>query len=351
MPLLESRFRPAWWLRGSHAQTLWPAMFRRRPRLDIEWERLELDDGDFLDLAWHGPVGGPVVLIFHGLQGSLRSHYAGGLMQRLAKSGMRSCLVHFRGCSGEPNRLPISYHSGKTDDPQRVLEHIAEATGAPPFAAVGVSLGGNVLLKWLGEQGANSPLERAAALSVPFDLAACARRLEYGFSRLYQRHLVRSLQSDYRRKFARLASPLQVDVGALDSFRLFDDRVTAPLHGFAGADDYYARCSSRRFVGRIRVPTLILHARDDPFMFGDTAPGPDELAECVWLEQAARGGHVGFVAGTLPWLARYYAEERIAEWLGAGLPGAGNAGSATSAGKASPAPGPGAGRRAAVPGR
>jgi uncharacterized protein len=350
MPLLESRFRPAWWLRGSHVQTLWPALVRRRPRLAIEWERLELDDGDFLDLAWHGPRGGPVVLIFHGLQGNLRSHYAGGLMQRLAKSGMRSCLVHFRGCSGEPNRLLISYHSGKTDDPQRVLEHITETTGTPPFAAVGVSLGGNVLLKWLGEQGGDSPLARAAALSVPFDLDACARRLECGFSRLYQRHLVHSLQADYRRKFSRLVSPLAVDVGTLDSFRLFDDRVTAPLHGFAGADDYYARCSSRRFVGRIRVPTLILHARDDPFMFEDTSPRAEELADCVWLEQAARGGHVGFVAGALPWRARYYAEERISEWLSAGLPDSPEACSTTSAGKVSPARGPGVGHRAGVPG-
>jgi predicted alpha/beta-fold hydrolase len=350
MPLLESRFRPAWWLRGAHAQTLWPALFRRRPRLAVEWERLELDDGDFLDLAWHGPAHGPVVMIFHGLQGGLRSHYAGGLMQRLGRSGMRSCLVHFRGCSGEPNRLPISYHSGKTDDPQRVLEHIAELTGTPPFAAVGVSLGGNVLLKWLGEQGEASPLQRAAALSVPFDLAACARRLEVGFSRLYQRHLVRSLQADYRRKFARIPSPLEVDVDTLDSFRLFDDRVTAPLHGFAGADDYYARCSSSRFIGRIRVPTLILHARDDPFMFGDTAPRSGELPESVWLEEAARGGHVGFVAGALPWRARYYAEERITEWLTAAVSAAPNIGAATSAGKASPARGPAAGRPAAGPG-
>lgn len=315
MPLIESAFQPAWWLRGDHAQTLWPAFFRRRRKLPIRWEKLELDDGDFLDLAWSGPDSGPIVLFFHGLQGSIHSHYATGIMHRLNQAGFRVCLMHFRGCGREPNRLPISYHSGKTDDPQRVLEHVHATCGQMPYAAVGVSLGGNVLLKWLGEQGSACPLQRAVAISVPFRLDAAADRLETGLSRLYQRHLVNSLKDAYRRKFARMPSPLNIDVERLNSFRLFDDQVTAALHGFNGVDDYYARCSSRQFIPEIRIPTLILHARHDPFVFPDTAPEADELPDQVSLEIPQAGGHVGFVSGGFPGWGRYYAEQRIAEWL------------------------------------
>lgn len=315
MPLIESTFQPAWWLRGDHAQTLWPAFFRRRRQLTIHWDRLELKDGDFLDLAWSGPEDGPIVLFFHGLQGSIDSHYARGMMYRLNQHGFRVCLMHFRGCGREPNRLPISYHSGKTDDPQWLLEYVIARYGRTPFAAVGVSLGGNVLLKWLGEQGPRSPLKKAVAISVPFRLDAAADRLEKGLSRLYQRHLVSSLKNAYRRKFARIESPLNVDLEKLDTFRLFDDQVTAALHGFRGVDDYYARCSSRQFIPDIRIPTLILHARHDPFMFPDTPPEPEELPEQVSLEIPQAGGHVGFVSGCIPGWGQYYAEHRVAEWL------------------------------------
>lgn len=318
MPMIDSPFQPAWWLRGDHAQTLWPALFRRRHRPDVDWERLELDDGDFLDLAWSGPENGPIVLFLHGLQGSIDSHYAGGIMRRLNQRGFRVCLMHFRGCGRGPNRLPISYHSGKTDDPQRVLQHVQDRFGRPPYGAVGVSLGGNVLLKWLGEQGDRSPLRRAMTVSVPFLLDDCALRLEQGLSRLYQRHLVGSLRQAYRKKFSHMPSPLDVNVDELGTFRQFDDRVTAALHGFQGVDDYYARSSSRQYIPSITVPTLMLQARNDPFTFADTAPLADELPENVWLELADAGGHVGFVAGSIPGWGEYYVERRVAEWMGAG---------------------------------
>jgi predicted alpha/beta-fold hydrolase len=351
MPVIASAFRPAWWLRNAHAQTLWPALVRRRPRLAVRWQRLELDDGDFLDLAWSGPDDGPVVLLLHGLQGGIRSHYATGLMQRLNGAGLRTCLAHFRGCGRELNRLPISYHSGKTDDPQRVVDHLLESEGRAPFAAIGVSLGGNVLLKWLGEAGERAPFERAVAISVPFVLARCAQRLASGPSRLYQHHLVKSLQRDYRRKFARLPSPLDVDVDRLHDFRTFDDEVTAPLHGFAGADDYYARCSSRPLVPHIRVPTLILHAADDPFMFADTAPTAAELPAQVWLELTAAGGHVGFVGGVVPGRADYYLERRVTDWLTRPLPDTANGTAVNRADTASPARGRAPGHRVAGPAR
>ena len=268
-----------------------------------------------LDLVWAGPQDGRIVLFLHGLEGGLRSHYAGGLMQQLIQHGYRVCFMHFRGCSGEPNRLPISYHSGKTDDPQRVIEHIYLDQGKEIFAAVGVSLGGNVLLKWLGERGTEAGVKRAAVMSVPFQLDEAARRMNQGLSRIYQRHLVTRLRESYRKKFDRIPSPLEVDLADLDTFYKFDDEVTAPLHGFQGAGDYYTRNSSRQFVPKIQVPTLILHARDDPFMFSDTAPSEQELPQNVWLEIPQHGGHVGFISGWFPGWADYWGEKRIVQWL------------------------------------
>lgn len=317
MPVINSAFRPAWWLPGPHAQTLWPAMMRRRQPLDVTWQRLELDDGDFLDLAWHGPDDAPVVMLLHGLEGSIQSHYATGIMRALAGVGLRACLMHFRGCSGTPNRRQISYHSGKTDDPQRVAEHIAATTGSVPFGAVGISLGGNVLLKWLGEMGLDHPLQRAVAVSVPFNLSEAALRLEEGGSRFYKRHLMKSMKASYRRKFSAMPSPLEVDLDRLDTFYAFDDAITAALHGFTGVDDYYARCSSRQFIPQIKIRTLILHASDDPFMYPKTAPLEQEIPPAVTLELSPHGGHIGFVEGSLPWRAQYYAEARIAEWFAA----------------------------------
>ena len=315
MPIIDSAFKPAWWLRGAHAQTLWPALFRRRPKLALERQRLELPDGDFLDLFWSGPTDGQTILVFHGLQGSIESHYAKGIMKALNEQGLRTCLMHFRGCGGTPNRLPIGYHSGKTDDPQKLLDYVIASSGQSPFGAIGVSLGGNVLLKWLGEQGDRSPLQRAMAISVPFRLEDAAHRLERGLSRLYQKHLITSLQQAYRDKFGRIESPLKIDVDHLLTFRDFDHEVTAALHGFDGVDDYYARCSSRQFIPEIRVSTLILHASDDPFMYSTTRPNADELPSQVTLEASEKGGHVGFVSGHFPGLARYYIEQRAVEWM------------------------------------
>ena len=315
MPTIPSEFRAAWWLPGAHAQTLWPSLFRRRMLPAINRERVELEDGDFIDLIWSGPAGGRIVLLLHGLEGGLRSHYVGGIMRQLNRRGLRVCLMLFRGCSDEPNRLPISYHSGKTDDPQRILHHIGSREARGVYAAVGVSLGGNVLLKWLGEQGERSPLEKAVALSVPFVLDDTARRLQQGLSRLYQHHLVASLRARYREKFRRIPAPLAVEIDRLTTFYHFDDQVAAPLHGFAGVEDYYRRCSCRQFLPAIRVPTLILHARNDPFMFPDTPPSERELPDNVWLELTEGGGHAGFVRGMIPGWADYWAERRIVQWL------------------------------------
>jgi hypothetical protein len=305
-----SSFRPAWWLRNPHLQTLWPTFLRRRPALRICRERLETPDGDFLDLSWVDGTLGPRVLLLHGLEGALGSHYAAGLLNSLATAGFQPLLLHFRNCGDEPNRLPRSYHSGETGDIELVIHRLA-AESRPVSAAVGISLGGNALLKWLGEQGEAAPLSAAVAVSVPFVLADAARRLDKGLSRIYQRHLLSKLRNSYRRKFARIPSPLHVDLRRLRNFRDYDDQVTAPLHGFAGVDDYYTRSSSRQFLDRIRVPTLIIHAQDDPFMFPGSCPQPGELSPAVTLELSEHGGHVGFVAGRWPWRPHYWLDERI----------------------------------------
>jgi predicted alpha/beta-fold hydrolase len=315
MPVIPSEFRPAWWLPGAHLQTLWPTFFRVRPPLDLEPERLELPDGDFLDLAWSGPREGPMVLVLHGLEGTLKSHYAAGILDALNRHGYRACFMHFRSCSGQPNRLPRSYHSGDTGDLRHVVTHLVELCGQPLQAVIGFSLGGNVLLKWLGECGTGAPVRFAVAVSVPFMLDDAARRLNRGLSRIYQRHLVRLLHAKFRQKFAVLPCPLDVQLGRLESFHAFDDRVTAPLHGFAGVEDYYARSSSRQFLAAIRTPTLILHAADDPFMFPETVPHAGELSAQVTLELAEHGGHAGFVQGPWPWRADYWLDRRILSWL------------------------------------
>ena len=309
-------FRPAWWLPGANAQTLWPTMFRRPARPRLSWERLRLPDGDFVDLSWAGEDSHITVVCLHGLEGSYRSAYAAGMLNALAAHGWRAVLLHFRGCSGELNQLPRSYHSGDTGDLGYLLDVLGRRNPDSILAAVGYSLGGNVLLKYLGERGTASPLRAAAAVSVPFDLGAAAQRLDCGFSRLYQWRLLRSLRAKTAEKIARCETmPPVPALRQLRNFWNFDDAVTAPLHGFRGADDYYARSSSRQFLAAIETPTLLLHARDDPFMTPDAVPTHRELAANVRLELSQRGGHVGFVDGRWPWRAEYWLEQRIPEYL------------------------------------
>jgi uncharacterized protein len=315
VPLVPSAFRPAWWLPGGHLQTLWPNLARPRPRLRLRRSRWELPDGDFLDLDWTFGDSPATVLLLHGLEGSSGSHYARGLARALSERGYRVAIMHFRGCTGETNRLDRSYHSGETEDIDLVVRRLRRENPAGSLAAVGYSLGGNVLLKWLGERGPDAPLSAAVAVSVPFELSLAADRLARGLSRVYQSKLLGSLRRKTLRKFARRPSPLDLDrVARLRTFREFDDCVTAPLHGFAGADDYYARCSSRRFLKSIRTPTLVLHALDDPFMTPEVVPSPAELSPQVTLEIGPHGGHVGFVSGP-PWHPVYWLEERIPAFL------------------------------------
>lgn len=312
-------YRPAWWLPSGHAQTLWAALARRRRPPPHRQEQLELPDGDFVDLCWMPGDSGPIVIVLHGLEGGIASPYASGILTAIAACGWRAVLMHFRGCSGRQNRHDRSYHSGDTGDVAFLVAELRRRHPGTPLAAVGYSLGGNALLKYLGETGSGSGLAGAAAVSVPYLLADGAGRLDRGFSRLYQWNLLRSLQRKVAAKFrGRERAVLNLDAGdirGLDTFWKFDDAVTARLHGFRDVHDYYARSSSRQYLGRIRTPTLLIHALDDPFMTPAVLPSPGELAGMVQLEVHGRGGHVGFVGGNGPWAPRYWLEERIPDFL------------------------------------
>lgn len=301
-------------------------MCRKPAKLQRARERLWLEDGDFLDLDWHGPhqADAPLVLVLHGLTGSSDSLYVLGLQQTLATQGWASVALNWRGCSGEPNLLPRGYHSGASEDLAETIRHLRAQRPMAPLYAVGYSLGGNVLLKYLGETGADSQLQAAAAVSVPFRLDQCADRIGMGFSRVYQSHFMREMVAyvkDKQRLFAHqgMADRLSIleKLGPLDNMRTFwdfDGRITAPLHGYADAEDYYRRASSRYFLGQIATPTLIIQAADDPFVFPHSLPEADELSASTTFELHAHGGHVGFVEGSLG-KPGYYLERRIPQWL------------------------------------
>ncbi|PWB31748.1 hydrolase [Pseudomonas sp. SDI] len=319
-------FAPAIGLGNPHLQTLWGPLWRKSPNLAHQRERVWLADGDFLDLDWSGPhqADAPLVLVLHGLTGSSRSHYVLGLQQALQAYGWASVALNWRGCSGEPNLLPRSYHSGASEDLAEVVRHLRAQRPMAPLYAVGYSLGGNVLLKYLGETGAASQLQAAVAVSVPFRLDHCADRIGLGFSRVYQAHFMREMLAYVKGKqrhfqhhghdealaaLARLG-PLE----NLKNFWDFDGRVTAPLNGFSDVHDYYRRSSSRYFLGENRTPTLIIQSSDDPFVFPHSLPPANELAAQTTLELHSRGGHVGFVDGSLR-QPGYYLERRIPQWL------------------------------------
>ncbi|MES2218159.1 MAG: hydrolase [Pseudomonadota bacterium] len=310
-------FKPAWWLPGPHLQTLWPPLFRRfKNKLPLRRERIELADGDFVDLDWSQREHGPIVLLLHGLEGSVNSPYARGLLHECNAQGWRAVVMHFRGCSGELNRLPRAYHSGDTADLAEVVNLLREREPNTVLAAIGVSLGGNVLLKWLGETGSNNPLITAAAISVPFDLSKSVDFLQQGFSRVYDKHLLTCVKEKFARKLA--TTELAVSLSQLQSFknlREFDDKITAPLHGFIDAADYYIKSSCRPYLSSINVPTLIVNALDDPFVPIEVIPTVQEISSQVTLALTERGGHVGFIGGASPWRPEYWLENEVAAFL------------------------------------
>ena len=321
MTAAPADYRPPWWLRGRHLQSIWGPLRRRPRRPAFRRERWETPDGDFLDLDWLAAparTDTPCVVVLHGLEGSSESHYALGLMGLVEAAGWRGVVVHFRSCSGELNRLGRLYHSGETADLDFVLRRLIESAPGAPIGLAGVSLGGNVMLKWLGEGGEKAPDEVAAAvaISVPFDLAACAAVLDRGLNRLlYTAHFLRTMKPKVRAKAALYGGLVNVRAAMrARTFRLYDRLVTAPIFGFADEEDYWRRSSSGPFLCRIRRPTLLISAVNDPFVPPETLPRA-EVARSPWLEAAfpAEGGHAGFLEGL--GAGPSWAERRAVEFL------------------------------------
>ena len=315
-------YSPAWWIPGGHLQTLWGKLFRRQAPAQTTLERWDTPDGDFLEIhRLPAKNGQPRLLLLHGLEGTVRSHYAQGLLNEAARRGWGADLLIFRSCGSEPNRARRFYHSGETTDAAWALERIVSEFPASPLAIAGVSLGGNVLLKMLGEKGTELPtqLRAAAAISVPFDLARSSQRINRGFSRFYQKFFLGSLREKAREKATRfpdLAPPEKIL--ALRTLEDFDNLITGPLHGFRDADDYYRRSSSLLFLERIRLNTLLLSAIDDPMLPPEVLDEVRQIARrnpALHLEFVAKGGHAGFVTGRWPWRPFYYAEYRVGEFF------------------------------------
>ena len=316
-------FRPAWWLPGPHLPTIWGKLARRIPDAHERIERWPTPDGDAVSVARIDArtADAPMFVILHGLEGTVRSKYAQGFMHLARARGWGATMLIFRTCDGLIPSVPRLYHSGETTDLDHIVRRLVAERPGRPVVIAGVSLGGNVLLKWLGEQGSAVPAEirRAAAISAPFDLGAGSRFLENGVSRIYVHHFIRMLKQKALATLERHPT-LRVDRVRLDAARTFwefDDVFTGPVHGFAGAEDYYARSSSIHFVPNIKVPTLLYSAVNDPFLPPVVLERVRVVARsnaALTIEFTPEGGHVGWVAGP-PWAPTYHMEGRVMNWL------------------------------------
>ena len=323
----EITYTPAWWVPGPHLRTMWGRLTRRRLRTPLRVERWTTPDDDVLELRRldrpaHASASTPHLVFLHGLEGGVHSHYVANLFAEATRRCWSADLVLFRGCAGEVNHARRFYHSGETSDFDFALRRIVAERPDAPIGLAGVSLGGNVLLKWLGERSIEDiprSVRGAVGVSVPFDLARGCRYLSRGFSHVYERFFLRSLVAKARAKLAR--HPDLFDSAALGRVRTlweFDDVVTAPVHGFRNALDYYTQSSSIHYLPGIRVPTLLLSAADDPFLPAEVLDDVRSIAHTnpsLQVEFVHRGGHVGFISGRVPWRPVYYAEWRVADFL------------------------------------
>ncbi len=302
------------WLPGGNAQTIYPYLLKTKKLINYRRQRWELDDGDFIDIDWmDGKKEMPLVVFFHGLEGDSDSHYVLSMMSELKSLGWHGAVIHFRGCSGEPNRLQRAYHAGDSEEInwmlQRIHQQCALSDNIQPLFIVAVSLGGNALLKWLGEQGdsAQQIVAAAVTISVPLDLVAAGLALDTGFNKFYARHFLSTLKQKALQKLEHF--PGLFDAHAIrtcNTIYQFDNLVTAPLHGFRNTDEYWQKSSSKPWLKHIQVPTLVINARNDPFMPATALPTQDEVSTAVTLEFPTEGGHAGFMQepfpGKLTWL-------------------------------------------------
>lgn len=319
--LKESHFEPPWWLKNRHLQTFWSPLAPKLPLPQLTRQRLDLSDGDFVDMDWVNPdLDAPTVVLLHGLEGDINSPYLRRMLFQIQQRRWRGVLVYWRGCSEEMNRLDKTYHSGRSEDLAEVIANIHDAKSPGKLFVAGYSLGANVLLKWLGEEGAKARIDAGCAVSTPFNLAICADSIEQGFSKIYKYYLLTSMKKRIVKKFTaeRLLELLNLsprDVMAINSFREFDNRVTSFLNEFEDADDYYRTASSIYYLDGIEKPALIIHAADDPFMSPDIIPKDDQLSDYLELRISERGGHVGFVSAPTTKGVSFYLEETILEYF------------------------------------
>jgi predicted alpha/beta-fold hydrolase len=314
--IVKSDFSPPWWAANRHVQTIFPRFIQRRAKLDYRTEKLILPDGDFVNLIWAGEVQNSLglVVMFHGLEGSIRSHYTNDMAANFVKQGYAVVLMHFRGCGGEHNATPRAYHSGETGDAWYFLNWLDKKFPDAPKVAMGFSLGANMLLKLLSEQPQQQIVKAAMAVSTPFNLEICSNSINQGFSKMCQAYLIKSMVNNLLAKmkkidYGKLLKVTESQIKQFKSFRHFDEHITAPLHGFVDANDYYQQCSSANFLTKIATPTLILHAKDDPFMHESIVPQVEMLSASVSLEISEKGGHVGFVQGA-PWRPKIWMQQR-----------------------------------------
>lgn len=310
------QFTPAWWLNNPHLQTMWTEVMRKRVAIPVTHEQFELSCGDFIDLTWSQTNQKQTVVILHGLGGSFVSPYIQGMTQALNQSGFNTVIMHFRGCK-EPNRSPQMFHGGQTCDLAEVITHLKNHALNQPLFAIGFSIGGNILLKYLGEFGEKSGLSGAVAISVPFLLDKTQEKLSTGFARVYQHYLLVKLKVAVIKKIMH-TKPDDLDLWSVfvaKDLKHFDEIVTVPLHGFTSANDYYAQSSSHKYLKNIQTPTLVIHAKDDPFLPEDAIPTQDNLSASTRLLLTESGGHVGFVSGSSPNSPIYWLEQVAPAYL------------------------------------
>jgi predicted alpha/beta-fold hydrolase len=295
--------------------------FRRNETLNTISQTLRLDDGDFLELAWTeppelSPAEQPLVVLLHGLEGSVNSHYAKGMLKAVQANGWLGVLMHFRGCGSKPNRMARSYHSGDTSDFSWLTAWLRKQFPDKKMAAIGFSLGGNVLAKYLATTP-NNPYQANAIICAPLHLASCSNRINQGLSKIYQRYLVDMLRDSTAKKIQHKLIDFinRQQLNKIKTMYEFDQRVTAPLNGFNDADDYYQQSSSQFVLNHIAQAALFIHAKDDPFLCHQSITQLTQLPKNILFEVSSKGGHVGFISGTNPFKPSYYLEQRVPAYL------------------------------------
>lgn len=318
--LTKSHFKAAWWLTNPHLQTIAAKWLRRKKKLTTLTQTLELPDGDFLDLAWtqlpDKKKSTPIIVILHGLEGSVESHYVKGMLATIKQRGWIGLLMHFRGCSGRANRLAAAYHSGDTRDITYLANLLNERYHSSPLFLLGFSLGGNVVSRYLSLHPKN-PFTAASIVCAPLHLASCSERINQGFSKVYQKYLVKMLKSSTQVKIKSkmMTNICPVAFSQIKTIRDFDHIITAPINGFTSADDYYQKASGLFVLHNIKQPCLIIHAADDPFLSHQAITFDNTLPENVIFEASEQGGHVGFISGINPFNPIYWLEQRIPHFI------------------------------------